>query len=1143
MANTKDLRVAVQVWERLAEEAGAVIWVVALHGGDLKAAYVNPAYTRIFGRSRESFSLDPWSALQAVHRDDQERLVQLLEQLTRGQPVSAELRLVRPRGEVRWLAVEGFPLPAGEDGVHWLAGLAVDITPAKEAEAARQETQARLQAIFASPSLGIGVMSADGDLLEANQHFRRMLGHGGDLEHELRAMFTRLTARGESFAQREKRYVRRDHQVVWTRLSLSLVQDAAGRPQGGMCLLENVTGHRRVEEALKLSRERFRLLYEKAPLGYQALDEEGRFLDVNQTWLDMTGYGREEIIGRWFGSLLVKESAALFEEVFAALRQGADLSEVELDLVCRDGRRLPVALTGKAATDEGGGFQQAHLMVADLTRRKQAERERQTWQSILASTFKAFQDLILVLDRNLRVVMSNWRNLPPGAEKCREGSFCYQCLLGKDLPCEPCHVREVFASGQMRQVERSSQDGRTWEIRAFPILDEQQQVMLVVQQVVDVTERRRAEEALRRSEQNYRLLVGSIPGVVFKGYADWGLEVFDDKVEELTGYPREDFAAGRLKWSQLILPEDREEARALFLQALRTTRSYVRSYRIRHRDGRIVWVQARGQIILNDQGRIDHVSGVLFDITRQKETEHQLEAEKERLAVTLRSIGDGVIATDTAGRIVLMNQVAEDLTGWTQAEALGLPASQVFAIYQEQSGQRCEDPVAQVIQSGQTVGLANSTMLLSRDQRALSVAASSAPIIDGGGQVLGVVLVFRDITVRKQMEGELLKVEKLSSLGILAGGIAHDFNNILTGILGNISLAMLSAKEGESLLPRLAEAEQATLRARDLVQQLLTFAKGGAPVKEVASLAEIIQESANFTCRGSQVRPVCEFVDDLKPAEVDPAQISQVIQNLILNAVQAMPTGGTIRVTAQNVTLCPDSGLPLTPGHYVKIGVHDQGIGIPKAYLHKIFDPYFSTKQKGSGLGLATAYSIVKNHDGYMTVDSEPGKGTVFHLYLPASGQPVPRARPPACEPVAGRGRVLVMDDDDTVRSVAGKILTHLGYEVEFALDGEEALRLFAHAAFAGRPFDAIIMDLTIPGGMGGKETIQRLLDLAPDARAIVSSGYADDPIMTHYQEYGFKGVIRKPYRVTAFSQELARVLAASPESPDADPTGSPAPG
>jgi PAS domain S-box-containing protein len=393
-----------------------------------------------------------------------------------------------------------------------------------------------------------------------------------------------------------------------------------------------------------------------------------------------------------------------------------------------------------------------------------------------------------------------------------------------------------------------------------------------------------------------------------------------------------------------------------------------------------------------------------------------------------------------------------------------------------------------------------------------------------GGRQSEVVLA-NDITERIKVEEERLRTQKLESLGILAGGLAHDFNNLLTSILGNISLAQLDTQEGGPVYRRLEEAEKASLCARNLTQQLLTFSKGGHPVKKPVLLGELVRESAGFALRGSRSR--CAFIipEDLRPVYADEGQITQVINNLVINAVQAMPEGGLVTVTCGNVTVGRAGSLPLSPGDYVRLSVADHGIGISKEYFEKIFDPYFTTKQKGSGLGLATSYSIVKRHDGHIAVESELGKGAVFHVYLPVSGKDVLNKADEFGAGVRGTGRVLIMDDEEMIRDIASQMLGKLGYTVDVAADGVEAIAVYTKARQSEKPFDLVIMDLTIPGGLGGKDTVQKLLELDPGVKAIVSSGYSNDPVMAEFEKHGFCGVVGKPYTLKTLSEAVAKVL------------------
>ncbi|MEW6600905.1 MAG: ATP-binding protein [Nitrospirota bacterium] len=385
--------------------------------------------------------------------------------------------------------------------------------------------------------------------------------------------------------------------------------------------------------------------------------------------------------------------------------------------------------------------------------------------------------------------------------------------------------------------------------------------------------------------------------------------------------------------------------------------------------------------------------------------------------------------------------------------------------------------------------------------------------------------VASDITERKSLEEERQRSHKLESVGILAGGIAHDFNNLLTAILNNIHIAKRNIDRSGTAYSRLEQSEKVVARASDLTRQLLTFSKGGAPVKHSTSISEIIRESAAFTLRGSAVRCDFDMIDDLWPVEVDAGQISQVFQNLIINADQAMSEGGIIRIAAQNVIVPAKTELPLEEGQYVKITIRDEGSGIPEEDLKNIFDPYFTTKEMGRGLGLTIVFSIIKNHKGHISVESEPGRGATFIIHLPAAEGKPPSMLSFGEEPLSGEGKILIMDDDDMVRISIGEIMSAIGYKVEQARDGQAAVDLYKKAADSAEPFNAVILDLTVPGGMGGEEAIKILRTIDPDVKAIVSSGYADNHVMANFREYGFSGVVTKPYRPEDLNALLSRLL------------------
>ncbi len=500
--------------------------------------------------------------------------------------------------------------------------------------------------------------------------------------------------------------------------------------------------------------------------------------------------------------------------------------------------------------------------------------------------------------------------------------------------------------------------------------------------------------------------------------------------------------------------------------------------------------------------------------------------EKEQFSAIMRAVRDGIISTDNEGKILTLNKVAEKTTGWNKNEVVGLPLMKIFQIYEEKSEKPINNPVLCLLTEGIVSDLWENALLISRDGEKKVIEYTTSLICDQESRGIGAVLIFRDLTENLRIAQEYEKNEKLESIGLLAGGIAHDFNNFLTAILSNITLAMLNLPKDHQAYDRLSEAERSILRAKALTQQLLTFAKGGAPVRKVTRIAKVIIESSNFVLSGSNSKVKFALPEDLWPVELDEGQFSQVIHNIVINADQAMPTGGIITITGCNVK--GDIKLPagLETGKYVKLTIQDQGIGIPKEYLSKIFDPYFTTKQKGSGLGLTSALAIIRKHEGAIMINSEPGNGTEVTIYLPASGKKV---IPQKSEEEKGsslkKANILLMDDDRVILHAVEALLVHKGFDVTTAGDGRETIKLYSEALKTNSQFDIVIMDLTIPGGMGGREAIHELLNINPDVKVIVSSGYSTDPIMSEYWRYGFVQVLPKPYNISELISVVEDVL------------------
>ena len=730
---------------------------------------------------------------------------------------------------------------------------------------------------------------------------------------------------------------------------------------------------------------------------------------------------------------------------------------------------------------------------------------------------------ILVIDKEMRTLAYN--------AKLREQFFsdkldvtgqpCYRLICNLSSPQSSCPFMAVFDSGEGVRLMGWVLKNRYYDIVCTPIKDENGEVTRVVLLYMDITQRIQMEQSLRQSEEKYRDLFENANDLIQSIGPDGAFQYVNRAWRETLGYGEDEIRD--LTVFDILHPDCSECGPDFKSVVFGETSGRIETVFIT-KGGRRINVEGNISTAFSE-GKLIGTRGIFRDITERKEAEEILSSERERLAVTLRCIGDGVITTNIEGKVVLMNKVSEALTGWSQEQAKGRPITEVLHLICETSRAVKDNPVEILLKSGKAADILDHTLLVARDGKERLISDSVSPIVDRKSSIVGTVLVFRDITEKRNIEEKLLKAEKIESLGVLAGGIAHDFNNLLNAIMGNIDLAAMDLDPGDRIHDSLLRAGKAVLRAKDLTQQLLTFSKGGAPIKKETSISELIRDSADFAIRGSNAKCGFDLPADLWKVEIDLGQMSQVINNIVLNSVHAMPEGGQIYIRAENIVIGYD-GPDLKQGKYVKVIIKDTGSGIPQKHLPRIFEPYFTTKHAGSGLGLATTYSIIKRHDGHIEVASDIGKGTIFSIFLPAFSGITALNPPPVEKPSKkGRGRVLLMDDDDMVRTTTSEMLKRIGYEVVGSTEGNETLEKYKTARNSGEPFDAVILDLTIPGGMGGKETILELLEFDPGVRAIVSSGYSSDSIMASYLQYGFSGVLTKPYQTKDLSSVLQKVI------------------
>lgn len=1235
------LRESEERFRSIVDTTAEWIWEIDLKG---RHTFSNPTVVSILGYRREE--VVGKSAFSLLHPEDRSRVETALPRL------QAEKRgwrgwILRWRhkdGNYRFLESNAEPIRDSNGIVVGYRGTDRDITEREQAEEALRESESQLRQLWEATVEGI-VIHDQGKIMELNDAMCRMFG------------VTREQVIGKSFLDFAPEAERDNIRARFASASPERFETQAVRPDGTELTLEvfakpilyrgktlrmaasrDITERMRAEKLVLSSEEKYRDLIETIPDGFYRSTPDGRFVDVNPAMVKMLGYDSKEEL------LQIDIPTDLYfrpdDRIPGETYNQEFIGETEVyQLRKKDGTGIWVEDRSRYLRNESGNIQYHEGVCRDISDRKRKEEEiaglskfpsenpdpvlrlsrdgivmyanlasnrllemwqcttggsvPQAWRDLaaeaLASTSNKTVDVecgdkvysmfiapvtmpgyVNLYGRDITErkraeealresenrIKSIFRAAPTGigsvsnrvvteanAKFCEMTGYTRDELLGKSARMLYPNQEEFEYVGteKYRQISETGTGSveTRWQRKDGAIID----VLLsstpidpsdlargVTFTALDITDRKQAEGVLKR----YQLLSQNTRDIIlFLNARDGTIMEANDAAVRAYGYTREELMKMTIR--DLRTPESLLDLPRQFDAANREGLSFETIHR--HQNGSTfpVEVSSRGMTFGNE--RI--LMSIVRDITERKKAEEALANERSMLRTVINTMPDPIFVKDLHGRTIIANRAEALFCGKESVEEiLGhhdeefLPAD-VAEHSRKEEERLLETPGGFMSYEG---------VFTFPDGKERWMVGSKIVLKDAKGEPVGILGVSHDITERKRMEEERKRLDqqiqqsqKLESLGLLAGGIAHDFNNLLSGIFGFVELAKKNIDAGDQAKAseRLLKALNVFGRARDLSRQLITFSKGGAPTKTAGDIGRTVSETVQFALSGSNVRCDYAIAPNLKTCSYDPNQISQVIDNIVINAKHAMPQGGLLEVAATNVQIDTGSGIALPNGDYIKISISDHGIGIPQEYLQKIFDPFFTTKHTGSGLGLATCWSIVRRHDGTIIVESEPGKGSTFHIYLPAAEVSGISGGSIAEKNFIGHGTVLVMDDEEPIREILEEMLTDLGYAVQSARDGVEAIELFKKARTEGTPFTLVMLDLTIPGGMGGKDTMKVLLELEKNVRVIASSGYSEDPVISSPREFGFAASIRKPYRKTELVEALVKAHAFDEERKD----------
>ncbi|MBN1356221.1 PAS domain S-box protein [bacterium] len=842
-------------------------------------------------------------------------------------------------------------------------------------------------------------------------------------------------------------------------------------------------------------------------------DTQFRIITINRAAENLFGYSSNEIRGMMPSVFLEGvQPLDLYRENIQKCFM-ADLNwEICLTGRRRDGSTFKCELRVAPIFDKHGvmtyflGF---HRDVSHVWKSEMHLRQSKAMAEVMLA---ANQNIAILVDTDAKIITLN-------ESTARAMGDTVENLIGKcAYDCFPPDVRKVrYAMGQqairtqkiVRFVDRHG--GRSFDSIIYPIRNERDEVVQLAIFSNDITEQEQAKENLKRSEEQTRALINATADYAILVDRDGAFLSLNKRTAEILGKPMEELI-GKRAFDCFPSPVA-ENRRTMFEKVLRTREPAYYEEKLADRT-----LMNSIYPVYDDDGEVISVAIYSTNITSQIEKQRALEESEEKYRNVIENSNDGICIIHNR-EIRFINSRMQDMLEYSLHDVIGRDFTGFFP---PEERPRVERYYREYFHWGR-IKFQFESILSHRNGSRIEVEVNVMPLtLQNQEMTLAFV---RDITERKQYQAEIMKSQKLESLGILAGGIAHDFNNILTAIQGYVSVLKRRPVDDDSSAAVLETIERVACQAGDLTQQLLIFARGGAPVRRTESIGNLVVDLTEFSLRGSNVKAEFDIRGDLWPVDIDKAQFNQVINNLVINAVQAMPEGGRIQVTAENRLIGPGEIPVLNPGKYIQIQFVDSGHGIPGDIQSKVFDPFFTTKQSGSGLGLTIVYSIIRKHGGHVMLQSDPGEGAAVIMFLPASdAAPVPDDTKPR-DIEGGHERILLMDDDAMVRAVVEIMSSDLGYRIDSAQDGSEAIRMYQKAMGDGDPYRIVIMDLTVSGGMGGVEAMRILKGCDPAIRAIVSSGYSNDPVLADYARYGFLDYIAKPYNIKDLASKLRSVI------------------